>query len=154
MLRKALALAALVAAVSAPPARADIVISFSNTGAQSTPFTVIQGQTLTLPVFIVERANAPSSGGILAAQGLVGAGARVNYSTVPGSSTVTAATVNPGFQIPVSGFPVVNNAAGTAAFSAGALTPVTTTGTPPAIQIGTYTIQAGTLGNITTFTTA
>src|SRR5438094_8730210 len=98
MLRKALALAVLAAAALVSQARADIVLSFSNTGSTApAAFQVVVGQTINVPVFLVETTNPPSSGGILAREGLLSGGVRLNYPTVAGSATVTAATLNPQF---------------------------------------------------------
>jgi hypothetical protein len=156
MLRKALALAVLSAATLVPQARADIVLSFSPTGLP-TNFTVLQGQTVDVPVYLVDRPTPPSSGGIMTNPGLISAGVRLNWTPIAGqTATVTAATVNPGFQIPQnSTFPQIDNTNGFTAVSAGTVgAVVTASGTPPALLIGTFTIRGTLVGNVTTYTTA
>ena len=146
----------MVLAAWPTPATADLVLAFTPNATPIT-FTVTVGQTVNVPVYIVERNQAPLTS-LLSTEGLLSAGVRLNYNTTAGSATVTAsgANINPGFNTNTSGFPIVNNAAGFSAVSAGTTNPagVQTSGSPPAILVGTFTFQGNQVGNVTTVTTA
>lgn len=138
------------------PAHADLILSFSPTGTPIT-FSVVAGQTIAIPVYLVERNQAPLTN-ILSSEGLFSAGVRLNYDTIAGSATVIAngAVLNPAFNTNTSGFPTINNASGFAAVS-GATTNfsgVPASGTPAAVLVGTFTFLGNQVGNVTTISTA
>lgn len=139
-----------------PKASADLVLAFTPDATPIT-FSVTVGSTVTVPVYIIERNQAPFTS-ILSTEGLLSAGVRLNYNTVAGSATVitNGAVLNPAFNTPTSGYPIVNNAAGFSAVSGATSNPagVGTTGSPPAILVGTFTFQGNQVGNVTTVSTA
>jgi hypothetical protein len=120
------------------------LISRPNTG-----FTL----SIVVPVYLVQTNNAPLTNALVT-KGLINAGVRVDFThKVPGGATATAATS----MLPASfnnfGFPVVDNTNNNASFSAGSLTAAFPTGSPPAIQVGTFTFTGNIAGNLTTLMT-
>lgn len=141
---------------SLPRASADLILSFTPDGTPIT-FSVTVGNTVNVPVYIIQRNQAPLTT-ILSSEGLLSAGVRLNYNTVAGSATVitNGAVLNPAFNTPTSGYPIVNNAAGFSAVSGATsnIAGVGTSGSPPAILVGTFTFQGNQIGNVTTISTA
>lgn len=136
--------------------KADLVLSFTPDATPIT-FSVLVGQTVSVPVYLVQRNQAPLTT-ILSAEGLFSAGVRLNYDTIAGSATVIAngAVLNPAFNTNTSGYPVINNASGFASVS-GATTNfngVQASGNPPSVLVGTFTFLGNEVGNITTLNTA
>lgn len=148
MLPRRLLLCAFWLLAEANAARADLILSFTPDGS-STTFTVNQGGTVQVPVYIVERNQAPLTN-ILSSEGLLSAGVRLNYTPNPGDATVTVAAVNPGFNTNTAGFPVIDNSQGFASVSAGTtnLSGVQASGSPPSILVGTFTFMGGNVGNV------
>src|SRR6476659_9440438 len=84
-----------LAALSAATAKADIILGFTPDGTP-TNFNVQVGQTIQVPLYLIERNQAPLSGNILANNGLVGAGVRVDYlNSIAGGGSGTAAQIDP-----------------------------------------------------------
>jgi len=159
MMGKRFLLAVALIALASESARADIILGFTPDGSV-TNFNVQVGQTVQVPLYLIERNQAPSSGGILASSGLVGAGVRVDYSnTLPaGAAGPSAGIAPPGWFSP-SGYPIVTNNAGGltghldiygSTFGA----PAPAVGTPPAVRYGTLTFTGNTIGNVMTLSTS
>jgi hypothetical protein len=137
-------------------ARADLVLAFTPNATPIT-FSVVVGSTVNVPVYLVERNQAPITN-ILSTEGLFSAGVRLNYNNTAGSATVitNGALLNPGFDTNSNGFPIINNTAGFAAVS-GATTDfggVPASGNPAFVLVGTFTFQGNQIGNVTTISTA
>lgn len=147
---------AVICLILPGPVRADLVLAFTPDAAPIT-FSVVAGQTITIPVYLVERNQAPFTN-ILSSEGLFSAGVRLNYSTVAGSATVTGggAVLNPAFDVPTSGFPMVDNVSGFASVSGATLNlaGVPATGTPPSVLVGSFTFLGNQVNNVTTINTA
>src|SRR5262249_11835799 len=142
-------LAFALAAVFTAAAQADIILGFDPSGL-STNFNVPVGQTVQVPLYLIERPGTlPDSGNILQNFGITGCGVRVDYTnSISGGATGNNATLfQPGWFSPV-GYPILNTGnpaggnmdiyggtVGAAAFPSG---------NPPAVRYGTLTFT----GNI------
>jgi hypothetical protein len=146
-------------------AQPTVYFSFTPNGAPTT-FSVPQGSTLAIPVYLIEQRltagvpNPPANGGdIVRTEGLFSGGVRLNFSTAAGSATVTTAVLNPSFNTSTSGFPVVNNPSGFASVTGGT---TNLAGVPAtvfnnqfvSVLVGTFTFQGNQTGNVTTISTA
>jgi hypothetical protein len=158
MIWKRLLLTVALIALVSETARGDIILGFTPDGSV-TNFNVPVGQTVQVPLYLIERNQAPLSGNILANFGLVGAGVRVDYgNTLPGGASGTSAGIDPPGWFSPGGYPIVNNnpnglmgnldVYGT---TFGAAAPAV--GSPPAVRFGTLTFTGNTIGNVTTLMT-
>jgi hypothetical protein len=133
-------------------ARADLILSFAPDGLP-TQFFVPVGQSVVVPVYLVQTNNAPLTNALVT-EGLISAGVRVDFTnTLPGGATATAATSTLPSFFNNFGFPAVDNTNNFAAFSAGTLNATFPSGAPPAIQVGRFTFTGNTVGNVTTLMT-
>jgi hypothetical protein len=163
------ALAVLIAVPFAQEARADLVLSFKPTAsdlpataiaaggtiATTSVFTVDPGQTITVPVYLVERSSPPfppDTGGILSTQGVTSGGVRLNYPGSPNGTehaAVTAVMNGPGFDSILT--LQVDNPNGFAALSeftlSGAVKGLS-------VRVGTFVFRGNTPGDVITIATA
>jgi len=147
-----------LAALSAATAKADIILGFTPDGTP-TNFNVQVGQTIQVPLYLIERNQAPLSVNILSNNGLVGAGVRVDYlNSIAGGGSGTAAQIDPAGWFSPGGYPIVNNNAGgltgnldVYGTTFGAAAPAV--GSPPAVRFGTLTFTGNTIGNVMTLST-
>lgn len=140
-------------------ARGDIILSFSPDGS-NTSFNVVVGQDITIPIYIVERAQAPFTN-ILSTDGLVNAGVRVDYansSPFAGSAVAGTLTQPAWFSVGAPYPIVVNNGDGLGGrieISGGTVgAAAMTTGSPPAILFGGLTFHGSTVGQIISLSTS
>src|SRR5262245_26472611 len=76
------------------PARADIILSFAPDG-NPTVFTVGVGQDITIPIYLVERNQAPFTN-VLSTGGLVNGGVRIDFAnTLPFGGSAVSGLLTP-----------------------------------------------------------
>ena len=138
------------------PARADLILSFSADGTNNPTFFVNVGQQIQIPIYIVERNQAPFTTD-LSTFGLVNAGVRVDYTNlIAGGGQAVTGTMTPPGWFQVGTYPIVVNGPTTGHLDISGGTvggAAMTTGTPPAIQFGTLTFQGNTVGDIMSLST-
>jgi hypothetical protein len=140
------------------PVQADIRLAFTPDGSP-TNFQVNVGQTIPVPVYVVQTNMAPMTT-VMSDFGLGSGGVRLDFTnSISGGAELLTAVANPGWESNASGFPSISQtpAGGFGATSAG----TTTTNllfpppmpAPQSILVGTFTFRGDLLDNVVTLST-
>lgn len=137
--------------------RADVIISFNETGA-TTAFTVLQGESISVPVFMTADVGEVR----LSTQGLYSAGTTVRYfygsgtgDADSGNASISSVALDPKWTDLGSNYTEIDNSQGNqyaileGVVDGPPIVPVVPTIGTNYIKIGTVTFQSGVDGNVT-----